>query len=415
MNRPLMLGVIGNSGYAAELIKRVWSVPYTAKVVAVTSLDPTSDFSEQCRVHGVRVFDNVETMLAEAGEDCDAVMNPTPIHLHLPMSVKCMQRGLPVLLEKPPVATIQEFDELVHARDRYQGRVGVCFNSLYSHLLHRLKGELVSGKYGRIREIRTIGAWIRTEAYFNRSNWAGKVILDGKWILDGSLNNAFAHGLSNSLYLAGNKPNSFADPISVQAELYRLSTSESESSSSVRIKTADGPDILCNFSLVAEREIAPTTVLNTEVARIELIDFSRCRIYHRSGEIEERDTYKENRIEMLESFHRSVLLDRPFDCELETCRPFTQTVNAAFDSCGIPNPYDDSLIRQEPFSGSKRVYVEGLNEVLTTAHESGQLISETKVGWGRAGSVLDVSEYDVFPGNPELSSLLLPGKVPIRC
>lgn len=405
MNRPLKLGVIGNSGYAAELIKRIWSVPYTAEVVEVASLDSEGAFSGLCRRHGARVHPNVDAMLAEARETCDAVMNPTPIHLHLPLSVKCLEYGLPVLLEKPPVATIQEFDELVRIKNRNKGRIGVCFNSLYSHLLHRLKDELVAGKYGRILGIRTVGAWIRTNAYFNRSDWSGKLMLNGNWILDGSLNNSFAHGLSNSLYLAGTDLSSFAIPETVQAELYRLPSSESESTSSVRIKAANGTSILCNFSLVAPSEMAPTTCIDTEVARIELIDFSSCRIQYHSGGLEVRETYKENRIEMLESFQRSLILDKSFDCELEGCRPFTLAVNGAFESSGFQTPVDSDEIRQEGTGESRRVFISDLNDVLRKAHESGQLISETGVKWGEEGSIVSVSDYSKFPQNPVLSSL----------
>ena len=50
-----------------------------------------------------------------ANTDIDAIYNPLPNHLHVPMSVAALQAGKHVLCEKPVALNTAELDELVKA------------------------------------------------------------------------------------------------------------------------------------------------------------------------------------------------------------------------------------------------------------------------------------------------------------
>ena len=51
-----------------------------------------------------------EDMLADP--DIDAVYNPLPNHLHVPMSITALEAGKPVICEKPVALSVEELDRL---------------------------------------------------------------------------------------------------------------------------------------------------------------------------------------------------------------------------------------------------------------------------------------------------------------
>ena len=109
-NEPVKIGVIGCGGYAYQLIIRIQTTPLYGKITAVTSRNLDSEGANYCRANGIAVFQTVEELLAFG--DFEAVVNPTPIHLHAEITKQCLDAGFPVWMEKPPVATVQELDGL---------------------------------------------------------------------------------------------------------------------------------------------------------------------------------------------------------------------------------------------------------------------------------------------------------------
>ena len=261
MNDPVKIGVIGCDGYAYQLIIRIHTTPLYAKITAVVSLDLESDGANYCRAQGIAVFQSVDELLAFG--DFEVVVNPTPIHVHAEISKKCLKAGFPVWMEKPPVATVQELDNLDMEALIAGLPVAVCFNSLFSFRAQQLKAELVAGKYGAIKRIKSLGAWVRTDAYFGRNEWAGALKRDGKWILDGDINNPLAHVVCNGLFFAGEDQASLANPTTVQAELYRANRIESEDTSAIRMQTKEGIEILSWLTLACKDESDPDTVIET--------------------------------------------------------------------------------------------------------------------------------------------------------
>jgi predicted dehydrogenase len=403
--RQVQLGIIGCSGYAYELIKRLWTIPRNARLVCVAAIDVDPRFTEGNRRNGTKVFTNVDEMLDYAKGRCDAILNPTPIHMHAIMAEKCLRAGFPVLMEKPPVATIQDLDYLVGLSKELKLPIAVCFNSIYSFAVQQLKAELLEGKYGAIKRIRSIGGWVRTDTYFNRNNWAGKLRVDGGWVLDGTINNPLAHLLADCLFFAAPEHRQLAAPVSVQAELYRGHAIESEDTASLRVINEEGIEIIGNFSLCPENEITPSTIIETEQAEIEFVDFAEMHIHYRNGNIVHRESYKENRIEMFEHLCQALNEKSEFLCDLEMCRPFTLSVNAAFDSSGPPRKVPEQFLSREPCAGSIKTVIKGLDAAMIKAHRAGCLLSEIGVPWAKAGTVVDTRSYTEFPENSSYLSL----------
>jgi predicted dehydrogenase len=377
--RSAKLAIIGTEGYAAQLAERLHTLPRTARLVAAVSLDPGGPAARRLVDRGTRIFPDVEALLAFAPGQIDAILNPTPIPLHRPLTIQCLEAGFPVWLEKPPVARLEEMDELLAAVEGTGRPVDVCFNSLYSFRVRELKAELAAGVFGAVRRVRSIGGWVRSGSYWSRAGWVGRVRDNGTWIYDGTINNPFAHVVCNSLFFAAPQTDALAEFDSLDARLWHANPIESEDTSSIRLTTREGVEVLCNLTLCPEEEISPVTVIDTEQATISLEDFQDVAIAWHNGRHERRQSFSENRIEMLETLCLNLQSagDRP--CPLAMTRPFVRLVNAAFtqvleaNDARIPE-VPQKLIHQSDVHGSPAVRIRGINTLLQNAHEQGKLL-----------------------------------------
>lgn len=378
--KPVRLGIIGVEGYAFQLIKRLRTIPHSGVLLAAASLNSASIEAEYCEAYGVRIFSTVKDLLDFAPGNLDAILNPTPIHIHRETALRCLEAGLPVWLEKPPTATVAELDELIAAASRLSLPVHVCFNSLYSYRVQELKAELLAGIYGLVRRVRGIGAWSRSQEYFDRSGWAGRLKSGDTWIYDGTINNPLAHLVCNNLYFAGCQQHGLAEPATVEARLWRANPIESEDTSSLRIRTRDGIEILSHLTLCPDDgDITPLTVIDTDLATITLSDFQNVEIVWHNGKRELREAFKENRIEMLEFLCRQFHTGEPALCPLAITRPFMQTVNLAFDQVlaehgGAIPAVRGELVKRIPSGDSTAAAINGINARMIEAHHYGQLV-----------------------------------------
>src|SRR6266849_5031182 len=110
-----------------------WGILGAAKIATVKVI-PAMQNGELCEIVGIasrdrakaeaaardlnlpRAYGSYEEMLADP--EIEAVYNPLPNHLHVPLSVLAAQAGKHVLCEKPLSMNTTEALELIAARDR---------------------------------------------------------------------------------------------------------------------------------------------------------------------------------------------------------------------------------------------------------------------------------------------------------
>lgn len=378
--RPVNIAVIGCGGYAFQLMLRIWTLPRYVRIVAVTSRNPNSENARICAARGIRVYPHINDLLADPPKGLQAILNPTPIEVHSETTIPCLEAGFPVWLEKPPVPTVAEYDQLLPVIERTGVPVEVCFNSLYGYNLRRLKADLVAGVYGKVERISGIGGWIRTQEYFSRNDWAGALKMNGHWIYDGTINNPFAHVVCNNLYLAAKEELALAEPAEVEARLWHANAIESEDTSSMRIVTRDGIEVFSHLTLAPEATIVPQTEVRTGLATITLSNFETVEIQWHDGRSEHYRSFKENRIEMLEELAHRLGSEAPSLCPLAMCQPFTQVVEQAFQQVlqqndgGIPSVPPSQLTEKTDPHGISAVAIKGINNALAEAHRNGRLL-----------------------------------------
>lgn len=130
------------------------------EVAAIASRDPERAWAAADELGIPKAYGSYEELLADP--EIEAVYNPLPNHLHVPLSVQAAEAGKHVLCEKPIALTADEARELVAARDR----TGVLITEAFmvrSHPQWLRARELV--REGRIGKLRAIQGFF---SYMNR-------------------------------------------------------------------------------------------------------------------------------------------------------------------------------------------------------------------------------------------------------
>lgn len=396
----LKVAMIGAGGYAYQLIKRIWMLPEKYELVAVSS-NPNRNSTGKiaCRNKGIDIYSDVDALLDAVQGKADVIFVPTPIHTHRPLAIKCMDAGFDVFLEKPPVATIQELDELIEYSSSRNKRVAVMFHLHYTKIISEMNKRIASEEFGEVKRVRGVAAWPRMDDYYDRNGWAGKVRLNGDWILDGTVNNPLAHMLSNELYLASMEEDKMAHPKTVAAELYHGHDIESEDTSSLRIITDKDVEIMFNATLCPETTLDPIIVVECEKATLEYINFNETKISFKDGNEETILDETEQRVYMLEELYKSYINGEAFSCSLATCRPFTIAVNTAFESSGKVHEIDNKYITRIEQGDTIKTIINNIDELLQRAHVSGKLFSELGVEWAVCPRQFNCHNYTMFPTN----------------
>lgn len=398
----IRVAAIGTEGYAYSQLERILSLGDRYQLVGVCGEPFRRDkgYSLCCR-NEIPVFDTSDALIDFVRGRAQAVFIFTGIDSHYEYARQCMTEGFEVFLEKPPVPTIQQLNDLIALEERSGRRIAVLFQYLYSRIVQELKKRIVSGEFGKTQRVRSLAAWQRPDEYFRRTNWCGAIkTAQGEWVLDGTLNNPLAHVLSNSLYLASMEPDAMARPLVIQAELYRVHDIESEDTSSTRIVCENGCVITNNATLCSENEVRSETIVECERAVIRYLNFNSALIEYSDGRPRECiEDCSDHRLGMLEDVAVSFEQRLPYKVPLRICRPFTLCVNGAFDSSGQANHIGPEHVIRNRKDGLSMTLIRDITPIMQEAHLSSQLLSEARIPWAKGGRPIRMHEYSHFPGN----------------
>jgi predicted dehydrogenase len=251
---PTTVALVGASGHGVWHRRTVRELP-GAHLVALCDLVPPVD-EEDAPLDGVAVFTDHRAMLAAVRPDVVVVC--TPPHTHLPIALDVVRAGADLLLEKPPVANLDEHAMLAAEAAAHGRAVQVNFQALGSAAHERLVTAVTGGAIGAVTAIGAAGAWWRPPEYWRRSGWAGKRNLCGQKAVDGALVNPFAHAVMQGLAVAASA--GLGPPIGAEVERYRASELEVEDTGCLRVEFAAGPRFTIAVTLAA-REFLPGDIV----------------------------------------------------------------------------------------------------------------------------------------------------------
>ena len=239
---PPRVALVGLGGYARQHLTLLDTLHHAGLCQLVAVADPFAarhpEVVAALGSQGTQLCDSLETVLER--EDVEAVFLATPIPLHANQTVRALNAGKHVYLEKPPCATLGEW-EAMNAAQTAAGRVcAVGFQMQSNAAVQFVKRRLVEGALGRLHHIWGATRWRRTDAYYARSPWAGCWRFEGQPVFDGPATNALAHMVQGSLFLAGETPREVASLRRVRGALWRARPIESYDCAWLEAETSTG-------------------------------------------------------------------------------------------------------------------------------------------------------------------------------
>ncbi|TWD79744.1 putative dehydrogenase [Kribbella amoyensis] len=368
------VALIGVHGYGANHLRRVTEYAADGRVQLVAIADPNPPAADDLPP-GTPTYDDLSALLA--AQVIDVAVISTPIHTHVPLAELALRAGADVLLEKPPAASLAEFEQL-SAVVTETGRIcQVGFQSHGSAAAHTLASWVADGRLGEVRGIGAVGAWIRTDRYWQRSRWAGKRMLDGIAVVDGAVTNAFAHASATALLVDGSGRSD--QIVSVETELYRANPVESDDTSTVRIRTSRGTTLLTAVSLCAEvPDFEPAVIVHGSQGRAVL----RYRLDQIELTVDGDTTITQyDREDLLGN-----LLDHRADPSVPLLAPLAETggftgILEAIRTSPPPAAIDPALVRWEGEGLDRHPMVQDVSKWVSQATEDLALFGEIGAPW----------------------------------
>lgn len=210
MTTPLRVAVVGlgyGRSHVAEL-ERLRLAGRPVELVAV--VDPMAPLDNPSLadspllplIRAAAYYRGLDDLLA-AGDVPDVITLATPIHTHAPLAIAALSSGANVMLEKPPTATLAEFESLCRAVEASGRSAQIGFQARGSGAFAAAREVIARGEIGDVVSVGAVGTWGRTRAYYARAPWAGRRTLEGAVVMDGVATNPLAHAVDIALAVVG--------------------------------------------------------------------------------------------------------------------------------------------------------------------------------------------------------------------
>jgi predicted dehydrogenase len=368
---PTRLVLVGVRGYGQVHAERIARLTDQGAVQLVAAVDPAVA-SETPTIYGVDLYADLTEALAAAGP-VDVVIIAAPLSDHFQLGQLALTSGADVYLEKPPVASMDDFTRLLETEQETGRVVQVGFQSLGSRALDMLRGDAFG--IGPIRRVSAVGAWSRTVGYWSRSPWAGRRSLHGRPVVDGVVTNPLAHAVATALAIAGCRR--LDDVESVEADLYRANAIDSDDTSVVRIRTSQHHRVICALTLCAAAQREPHVLIEGPRGRATFA-YTTDRV---EVETEDRNrTEITTRVDLLENLLAHRQDGTPLLVPLVSTGAFMQVL-AAVAAADEPVRIDPRAIQWEGKGQDRRAVVDNVEHWLWQTAVSGQTFVELGVPW----------------------------------
>ena len=404
------LGLVGVSGFgwnlAQEIMRQDPSVDCRLVAAADLNFKQVPDRVETLTKLGVTLYDDAFEMFAAWQGKADAMYIASGISSHEPMTVAAAARGYHIHVEKPPAGTVQEVDRMIEAVQRNDRLAMVGFQAVHTPDMRFIKERVVDGRLGKVKRIVSYTLWPRAADYYTRNNWAGKVKVGNNWVLDGPATNACIHQINNMLFLSSGEAGAFTNPASIEAELYRAGPIDSYDTCALRIRTAEGPELLFVCTHCCSGYVDPKLEIQAERGTVSWQMFKGAKISYADGTTEDMSTVGQkiekkglntevsDFINAVRTGDKSLL-----GTDLLNGRRSILVVNGAFDAAGtieqIPSKY---IQRVDEGTEKARTVIEGVDQAILDSAKQFCLFSELSgVPWAKPAGRFDLKGYNHFP------------------
>lgn len=159
---PLRIALIGAGIMGRQHLSYLRELPHATLCAVV---DP----SEQARLlaaeHGVPCFDELQALLDSRLAQAVIIANPNAAHV--PTALRCVEAGLPALLEKPVGVSLQEVRELVAAVQRSGVPVLVGHHRRHNPLIGKARELMLQGVLGQLTTVTALWQLQKPDSYYD--------------------------------------------------------------------------------------------------------------------------------------------------------------------------------------------------------------------------------------------------------
>jgi predicted dehydrogenase len=172
-------GVLGVAKIATEKVIPAMQRGKWSEVIGIASRSLDKAQAAAAKLGLARAYGSYEELIADP--EIDAVYNPLPNHLHVPLSIKALEAGKHVLCEKPIALTSEEGQLLVDAGKRFPD-LKLMEAFMYRHHPQWVlaKKLLTEGQIGRPLTIQTVFSYFNNDPsnIRNVAEWGGGGLMD---------------------------------------------------------------------------------------------------------------------------------------------------------------------------------------------------------------------------------------------
>ncbi|GGN95041.1 MULTISPECIES: Gfo/Idh/MocA family protein [Haloarcula] len=204
----LRTAVVGGGVVSETHLDGIVACPQTA-LVAVCDIEERRARA-MAADNDAAVYTDYERMLDEA--DVEWVHLCTPVQTHLELALGAVERGIPVLIEKPITETVDEYERLASAAREYDVRVSAVHNHNLTPVMRALTRRVERGDVGQVRAV----------DHIHTGDTPPDAVMRGEWAFE-LLGGEFEEGLPHPLYIllrAGGYPRD-ESAIQVQTSCHR--------------------------------------------------------------------------------------------------------------------------------------------------------------------------------------------------
>ena len=380
---PARVALVGVHGFGTHHLRNLERLQAGGAVSLVAVADPNPPAPGDLPSE-TAVFGNLDDLLA-ATPALDLVIVATPIQTHAPLALAALPHA-DLYLEKPPVASLADFNRLQDAAAEAGRSVQIGFQSLGSHALQAIEDLLTAGEIGTLLGISATGRWVRDRAYYKRSRWAGKRSLDGVDVVDGVAANPLAHAIATALRIAGAR--TLDDLASVETDLYRANDIESDDTSVIRVRTTAGLTVTCALTLCATESVEPYITLQgsdgTAVFHYTEDRLSVRTAFGERSQVFGRDDLTENLLEHLRRRHApdTQPVAAPLISPLADSAAFMRVLEA-IRTAEAPALIPAQYLNWDGDGDSAHAVITGIEDALERSTAAHATFSELGLPWAR--------------------------------
>lgn len=194
--RKIRWGIVSTANIGVAKVVPAMMRGTHSEVVAIASRDLAKAQAAASKLGIAKAYGSYEALLADP--DVEAIYNPLPNHLHVPVSIQALQAGKHVLCEKPIALSAAEAQQLVDAGARYP-HLKLMEAFMYRHhpQWQRAKAIVSSGGIGQLRTINSVFSYFLTDP----SNVRNQADIGGGGLMD-----IGCYNISLSRFIFGKEP-----------------------------------------------------------------------------------------------------------------------------------------------------------------------------------------------------------------